>query len=94
MKERASVLGVLLSLPWCRITPALLSFVSVGSAAAARVAVGILLVPLFAVSVVVLGYAHYRVWVQGIGRGHRAGTMVLVVNTVLMFSLWIWRLPF
>ncbi len=50
--------------------------------------------PLFVVSVAVLGYVHYRVWVQGIGRGHRTATIVLVVNTVLVFSLWAWRLPF
>jgi len=71
--------------------PALLSFVSLGSAAAARVAVGTLLVPLFAASVVLLGYAHYRVWVRGVG--HRTGTIVLLVNTVLVTALWAWRLP-
>ncbi len=57
-------------------------------------AVGTLLLPLFVVSTAVLGYVHYRVWVQGIGRGHRTATIVWVVNTGLVFSLWGWRLPF
>ena len=55
-------------------------------------AVGTLLLPLFVVSVVVLGYAHYRVWVRGIG--HRTATLVLLANTVLVAVLWVWRLPF
>ena len=63
-----------------------------GSAAAARVAVGNLLLPLFAVSVAVLGYAHYRVWIRRIG--HRTGTVILNINTVLVALLWVWRLPF
>ena len=48
--------------------------------------------PLFALAVVVLGYAHYQVWVRGIGS--RASTIILSVNTVLVLSLWVWRLPF
>jgi len=54
--------------------------------------VGTLLVPLFVLAAIVLGYAHYRVWVQGVGS--RTSTIVLSVNTVLVFSLWVWRLPF
>jgi len=55
-------------------------------------AVGTLLLPLFALAVVVLGYAHYRVWIRGIG--NRTSTIILSVNTVLVLSLWVWRLPF
>jgi len=55
-------------------------------------AVGTLLLPLFALAVVVLGYAHYRAWIQGIGS--RTSTIILSVNTVLVLSLWVWRLPF
>ena len=55
-------------------------------------AVGTLLLPLFALAVVVLSYAHYRVWIRGIGS--RTSTIILSVNTVLVLSLWVWRLPF
>ncbi len=55
-------------------------------------AVGTLLLPLFTLAVVVLGYAHYRVWIQGVGS--RTSTIILSVNTVLVLSLWVWRLPF
>ena len=47
--------------------------------------------PLFLVSVTVLSYAHYRVWFRGIR--HRTGTIILVLNTVLVALLWVWRLP-
>ncbi len=70
----------------------MLSVVSLGSAAAARVAVTSLLWPLFAISTALLAYAHSQVWVQKIG--HRAGTWILLVNTVLVVLLWAWRLPF
>jgi hypothetical protein len=43
-------------------------------------------------SVVFLGYAHCRVWIRKIG--HPTAKIVLVVNTVLIFLLWAWRLPF
>ncbi len=57
-----------------------------------KMAVGTLLLPLFALAVVVLGYAHYRVGIRGIG--NRTSTIILSVNTVLVLSLWVWRLPF
>jgi len=56
------------------------------------VAVTNLLLPLFAFSVAFLGYAHYRVWI--LKSGHRIGKVILGVNTVLVFLLWAWRLPF
>lgn len=48
--------------------------------------------PLFALSIAVLGYAHYRVWIRGFR--HRTGTILLIVNTALVTSFWVWRLPF
>ncbi|MFQ5744247.1 MAG: hypothetical protein ACE5HV_11745 [Acidobacteriota bacterium] len=50
------------------------------------------LLPLFALSVVFLGYAHYSAWIRK--KGHRTGKIILLVNTVLVVSLWAWRLPF
>jgi len=49
-----------------------------------------LLAPLFVMSLALLGYAHYRVWIRGIG--HRTGTLILLINTVLVAALWAWRL--
>ncbi len=72
--------------------PALLSFVSVGSAAAARVAVMNLMLPLFVLSVAFLAYANYRAWVRK--HGHRTSKIVVLANTVLVILLWAWRLPF
>ncbi|MDA2924866.1 hypothetical protein MYX65_09470 [Acidobacteria bacterium AH-259-L09] len=70
----------------------MLSFISVGSAAAARVVVGELALALFITSVVFLAYAHWRVWVRK--QGHRNARVILVVNTFLVALLWFWRLPF
>ena len=79
-------------MPWCCVLPAVLSFVSLGSAAAARVALMKLMLPLFVVSLAFLLYAHFRVWVRREGRP--AAKIVLLVNTVLVALLSAWRLPF
>ncbi len=87
-----SSLSVFFSVPWCCVLPAALSFVSLASAAAARVALMKLMLPLFLLSVAFLAYAHYRVWVRK--HGHRTSKIVVLVNTVLVILLWSWRLPF
>ena len=61
-------LSVFFSMPWCCVLPAVLSFVSLGSAAAARVALMKLMLPLLVLSVAFLTYAHLRVWVRKEGR--------------------------
>ena len=85
-------LSVFFSAPWCCVLPAVLSFVSLGSAASARVALMKLMLPLLVLSVAFLTYAHLRVWVRKEGRP--AAKIVLLVNTVLVALLWAWRLPF
>ncbi len=90
-RERASWFSVFFSLPW-RQLPALLSFLSLGGAATAGAAVGRLLLPLFVLSAGFLAYAHYRVWLRK--QGDRVTKIVLVTNSLLAVSLWIWRLPF
>ncbi len=72
------------------MAPALLSALSLGSAAAARVAASTLVLPLLLLSVSLLGVAHHRVWVRR--RGHRAARWVLMVNTLLVIVLWAVRL--
>ena len=89
--ERASSIGVLFSIPWCCVLPAVLSFLSLGGAAAARIAVGSVLLPLFALSIGFLGYAHYRAWI--LRQGRLSAKLILIVNTVLVLLLWAWRLP-
>jgi len=49
-----------------------------------------LLAPLLVMSLALLGYAHYEVWVRR--SGHRTGTRILLINTVLVAALWAWRL--
>jgi hypothetical protein len=63
-----------------------------GGAAAAGAAVGKFLFPLFVLSAVLLAYAHYRVWLRK--QGGRVAKIVLVANSLLVVSLWVWRLPF
>ena len=52
----------------------------------ARVVIGRLIPWLFAFSVLLLGYAHYRVWF--LRQGHRAARVILILNTVLVVWLW------
>lgn len=57
-----------------------------GGAAAARWVAVQLMPVLFVLSLALLGYAHYRVW--WLRTGHRAGRVVLWINTALMAWLW------
>lgn len=69
--------------------PALLSFLALGSAAAARGAARQLMPWLFVASLALLAYGHYLVW---IGRtGHQAARWILLVNTLLVSYLWYGR---
>ncbi len=90
--DRTDSIGVLFSIPWCCVLPAALSFLSLGGAAAARMAVGSLLLPLFGLSIGFLAYGHYRAWI--LRQGRRSAKVILLVNTVLVAAMWVWRLPF
>lgn len=87
MKERPTgMMALLLSVPWCCLLPAVLSTVSVGGATLARLAIGPLIPFLFAFSILLLGYAHFRAWIRR--EGHRTARLVLLANTVLVALLW------
>ena len=66
--------------------PALLSFLALGSAAAARGVAGQLMPWLFLASAAFLAYAHYLAW--GRGHGQRAARWIFVLNTFLVVALW------
>lgn len=85
-KKHTGLFPLLLSVPWCCVLPAVLSSISVGGAAAARLAIGPLLPFLFAFSILLLGYAHFRAWIRR--EGHRTARLVLMANTVLVALLW------
>ncbi|MFQ5668080.1 MAG: hypothetical protein ACE5I7_16825 [Candidatus Binatia bacterium] len=82
-------LGAAFSLPWCCIAPALLAALGAAGVGVARqLTVG--LMPLFlAVSVLVLGRAHYLIWR---GHGRRATRLVVWVSTAFAATLWFIRL--
>lgn len=88
-QRHTGLFPLLLSVPWCCLMPAVLSTVSVGGAAAARLTIGRLIPLLFAFSVGLLGYAHFRAWLQR--EGNRTARIVLVANSVLVAALWYGR---
>ncbi len=62
----------------------------------ARLAIGKLTPWLLALSLVLLAYAHYRVWF--LRQGHRTARFILILNTALVGLLWYdrvrtWLLP-
>ncbi len=85
-QRHTGLFPLLLSVPWCCVLPAVLSIISVGGAAAARLAIGRLIPLLFAFSVVLLGYAHFRAWIRR--EGNRTARTVLVANSVFVAVLW------
>ncbi len=85
-KRHTGLFPLLLSVPWCCVLPAVLSSVSLGGAAAARLAIGPLIPFLFAFSIFLLGYAHFRAWIRR--EGNPTARIVLVANSVLVAALW------
>ncbi|MCS4538725.1 MAG: hypothetical protein HYY67_07710 [Thaumarchaeota archaeon] len=89
MPEKKSPLYSMMTLPWCCILPVAISWFGVGSAFLATF-LRPLTVPLLGASAILLGYSHYKVWVQG----HRSSSQIfwLTISTILSLSLWSWSI--
>ncbi|MCH7519343.1 MAG: hypothetical protein IH964_09990 [Candidatus Dadabacteria bacterium] len=87
---RYSLTGFFLSLPWCCITPALLSlFGFFGAVGATR---GFLLevsYPLFVISILLLGRANYLSFYKM--RGSRISRALVLISTSVALTLWAFR---
>jgi len=87
-ESKTSIYSII-ALPWCCILPLGISWLGVGSAFLAAI-LRPMTVPLLATSAVLLGFSHYKVWVQG----HRSKPQVfwLTISTTLSVSLWSWSI--
>lgn len=91
IKERGnaelSPLAFFLSLPWCCITPAVLSLLGfLGAAGAARLFLEGITFPLFGISLLLLGRAHYLIYFKK--HGNRIGKAVVWASTIGALALW------
>ena len=84
---RYSLGGFFLSLPWCCITPAVLSLF--GAVGATRGFLLEVFYPLFVISVLLLGRANYLSFYKK--RGSRISRALVLVSTIGVFALWAFR---
>lgn len=84
------LLAILAALPWCCILPAVLSLLSIGGAAAARLWVGRLTWGLLPISVVLLGRAFWLIYVRR--QGAPWSRWVTWGCAALVVVLWVPRL--
>ncbi len=88
--------GFFLSLPWCCMTPSILSFFGFfGSVGATRGFLSEIYYPLFVISVLLLGRANYLSFYKK--RGNRISRALVLVSTIGALALWSFRfglLPF
>ena len=87
---RNSALATLLSLPWCCVLPALLSFVSLSSAIAAGVWLVKLTWVFLPLGVLLLGRAFWLLYIKH--QGGRWSRLLTWAATLLVFILWAPRL--
>ena len=81
--------GVLASVPWCCIAPALISFLGVAGSLSARLWVGQATPFLLVFSAGALLRANYLAWIRR--RGTRWSRAVVVISSILALSLWLPR---
>lgn len=82
--------GVLASVPWCCIAPALISVLGVASSLGARLWISQATPYLLAFSVGALLRANYLAWIRR--RGTQWSRAVVVISSLLALSLWLPRL--
>ena len=89
-KVKLSLVAFFLSLPWCCITPAVLSLLGFfGAAGATRLFLKEILLPLFIISLLLLGRAHYLIYFKK--HGSRIGKAVVWASTIGAITLWALR---
>jgi len=85
-----SLAGFFFSLPWCCITPALLSlFGFFGAVGATRGFLLEVFYPLFLISVLLLGRANYLSFYKK--RGSRVSRALVLISTAFALILWAFR---
>ncbi|TDI76496.1 MAG: hypothetical protein E2O87_00140 [Bacteroidetes bacterium] len=88
--KRYSLAGFFLSLPWCCITPATLSLLGFfGAAGTTRLVFKEALSPLFIVSLLLLGRAHYLIYFKK--HGSSLSRVVVWISTIGALALWAFR---
>jgi len=87
---RYGLTGFFLSLPWCCITPALLSLVGFfGAVGATRDFLLVVFYPLFVISVLLLGRANYLSFYKK--KGSKISRALVLVSTIGALALWAFR---
>jgi len=88
--KRYSLAGFFLSLPLCCITPAALSLLGFfGAAGTTRLVLRGTLIPLFIVSILLLGRAHYLIYFKK--HGSSLSRVVVWISTIGALALWAFR---
>jgi len=88
--KRYSLGAVFFSLPWCCITPAVLSLLGFfGAAGTTRLVFNEALFPLFIVSILLLGRAHYLIYFKKYGSA--ISRVVVWISTIGALALWAFR---
>ena len=88
--KRYSLAGFFLSLPWCCLMPA--AFSVLGFLGAAGAAGGFLVevfYPLFVISILLLGRAHYLIYFKK--HGSSLSRVVVWISTIGALALWAFR---
>lgn len=89
-KIQLSLIAFFLSLPLCCITPAALSLLGFfGAAGAARLLLEEITFPLFGISLLLLGRAHYLIYFKK--HGSRISRVVVWASTIGALALWAFR---
>ncbi len=89
-KAELSLAAFFFSLPWCCITPPLLAVLGFfGAAGTARLLFKEALFPLFILSVLFLGRAHYLIYFKK--RGSEMSRAIVWLSTIGAFTLWALR---
>jgi len=89
-KAGLSLAALFLSLPWCCIMPAVFSVLGfLGAAGAAGGFLVEVFYPLFVISILLLGRAHYLSFYKK--RGSRISMTVVFVSTSAALALWAFR---
>ncbi len=84
--NKTSVLGGLFALPWCCIIPASFSILGLAGIMVARTVTQVLAPYLLVLSVLLLGRAHYLLYVKREGRP--ISHVITWVSTVIAVTLW------
>jgi len=90
-KAGLSLAALFFSLPWCCIMPAAFSVLSfIGAAGTTRLVFKEALFPLFIVSILLLGRAHYLIYFKKHGSS-LSSRVVVWISTIGALALWAFR---